>query len=77
MREIRMLRSRRRGLETGPRTSLNGHEGGNPGYGQGISYGPPRQPPTLPRARGSRSEEWSQGALLFMNSSPTWEAGAR
>jgi len=47
VREIRMLRSRRRGLETGPRTSLNGHEGGNPGYGQGISYGPPRQPPTL------------------------------
>ena len=47
MREIRMLRARWRGLETELRMSLNGHEGGNPGYGQGLSYGPPRQPPTL------------------------------
>ncbi len=31
------------GLETGLRTTLNGHEGGNPGYSQGHSYGLPRQ----------------------------------
>ena len=34
MREIRMLRARRRELETELRTRLNGHAGGNPGYGQ-------------------------------------------
>ena len=43
MREIRMLRARWRGLETGPRNTLRGHEGGNPGYRQGQSYGLPRQ----------------------------------
>ncbi len=48
MREIRMLRARWRGLETEPRTSLHGHEGGNPGYSQGMPYGQPRQPSTLP-----------------------------
>ncbi len=48
MREIRMLRARWRGLETEPRTSLHGHEGGNPGHSQGMPYGPPRQSPTLP-----------------------------
>ncbi|MEA3291864.1 MAG: hypothetical protein U9Q71_06130 [Pseudomonadota bacterium] len=31
------------GLETGPRNTLNGHEGGNPGHSQGSSYGLPRQ----------------------------------
>lgn len=31
------------GLETGLRNTLNGHEGGNPGYSQGQSYGLPRQ----------------------------------
>jgi hypothetical protein len=49
VREIRMLRARWRGLETGPRNTLHGHEGGNPGYGQGHSYGLPRQSSTLPR----------------------------
>ena len=34
MREIFMLRARWRELETEPRTRLNGHEGGNPGYSQ-------------------------------------------
>ncbi len=48
MREIRTLRARRRGLETELRITLYGHEGGNPGYSQGKSYGPPRQPSTLP-----------------------------
>jgi hypothetical protein len=48
VREIRMLRAMWRGLETEPRTSLHGHEGGNPGHSQGMPYGPPRQPSTLP-----------------------------
>ena len=50
MREIRMLRAMWRGLETEPRTSLHGHEGGNPGHSQGMPYGPPRQSSTLPRS---------------------------
>ncbi len=36
VREIRMLRLMWRELETGSRTSLAGHEGGNPGYRQGM-----------------------------------------
>jgi hypothetical protein len=52
VREIRMLRARWRGLETGPRNTLHGHEGGNPGYGQGHSYGLPRQSSTLPHKGG-------------------------
>ena len=52
MREICTLRARWRGLETELRTSLHGHKGGNPGYGQGMPYGPPRQSPTLPEAYG-------------------------
>jgi hypothetical protein len=35
--------SKGEGLETGLRSTLNGHEGGNPGYSQGPSYGSPRQ----------------------------------
>ncbi len=31
------------GLETGLRSTLNGHEGGNPGYSQGQTYELPRQ----------------------------------
>jgi hypothetical protein len=31
------------GLETGSRSTLNGHAGGNPGHSQGYSYGLPRQ----------------------------------
>ena len=38
MREIRMLRVMWRELETGSRTSLAGHEGGNLGYRQGLFY---------------------------------------
>ena len=48
MREICMLRAMWRVLETGLRTLLNGHEDGNVGYSQGVSYGLPRQRPTLP-----------------------------
>jgi len=47
VREIRMLRAMRRGLETGLRQLLHGHEGGNPGHSQGAAYGLPRQFPTL------------------------------
>jgi len=38
VREIRTLRALWRGLETGSRTTLHGHEGGNPGYRQGETY---------------------------------------
>jgi hypothetical protein len=55
VREIRMLRAMRRGLETGLRWLLHGHEGGNPGYSQGAAYGLPRQFPTLP---GSARRGW-------------------
>ena len=48
MRQIRMLRAMWRELETGLRTLLIGHEGGNLGYSQGAAYGLPRQFPTLP-----------------------------
>ena len=48
MRQIRMLRAMRRGLETGLRRLLHGHEEGNLGHGQGAAYGLPRQSPTLP-----------------------------
>jgi hypothetical protein len=51
VRENRTLRAMWRGLETELRTSLNGHEGGNPGYSQGMACGPPRQPSTLPPSR--------------------------
>src|SRR5215470_4937161 len=43
-----MLRAMWRVLETGLRKLLNGHEDGNVGYSQGVSYGLPRQRPTLP-----------------------------
>jgi hypothetical protein len=52
VREICTLRARWRGLETEPRTSLHGHEGGNPGHSQGMPYGPPRQSSTLPGRSG-------------------------
>jgi hypothetical protein len=48
VRQIRMLRARRRELETRLRHLLHGHAGGNPGDGQGAAYGLPRQFPTLP-----------------------------
>jgi len=48
VREIRTLRAMWRVLETELRRRLNGHEDGNVGYSQGVSYGLPRQRPTLP-----------------------------
>jgi hypothetical protein len=47
VREIRMLRAMRRALETGLRKLLIGHEGGNAGHRQGVSFGLPRQCSTL------------------------------
>ena len=35
LRENRMSSSKGEGLETGRRSTLNGHAGGNPGYSQG------------------------------------------
>ncbi len=64
MREIRMLRAMWRGLETGLRTTLHGHEGGNPGYGQGESYRSPRQSSTLPGYK--QASVWIlQGAKVY------------
>ena len=55
MREIRTLRVMWRELETGLRTFLAGHEGGNPGYRQGTSYRTtaPALDPTSPGTRDS------------------------
>ncbi len=53
VREICTLRAMWRGLEAESRTSLHGHEGGNPGHSQGMPYGPPRQSSTLPPDRMS------------------------
>ena len=64
MREIRMLRAMRRGLGTGLRWLLHGHEGGNSGYSQGAAYGLPRQFPTLPRVQESRMLVKTAGLLV-------------
>jgi hypothetical protein len=48
VREIRMLRAMWRALETGLRNLLTGHEGGNAGHRQGVSFESPRQCSTLP-----------------------------
>ena len=47
MREICTLGAMWRGLETGLRQLLNGHEEGNLGHSQGEAYGAPRQSSTL------------------------------
>lgn len=56
-----MLRVMWRELETGSRTSLAGHEGGNPGYRQGMFYrvtAPALDPTTY------RDNKVEQGVLL-------------
>ncbi len=58
MRQIRTLRAKWRGLETEPRMTLTGHEGGNPGDRQGKSYGSPRQSSTLRASREGRHVQW-------------------
>jgi hypothetical protein len=71
VRQIRMLRARRRELETGLRRLPHGHEGGNSGYGQGAAYGLPRQFPTLPEYTDSLSS-YSCINLLESNHGPEW-----
>ena len=70
MRQIRMLRAMWRELETGLRRLPNGHEGGNPGNGQGAVYGLPRQFPTLP---GNAA----RGACTWGDAGPTVHGNAR
>jgi hypothetical protein len=52
VREIRMLRSRWRGLETESRLGLYGHERGNPGYRQGHGLTDHRASPRPYQASG-------------------------
>jgi hypothetical protein len=47
MREICTSGSNGRGLETGSRWRLNGHQAGNGGNSQAATYGVLRQPSTL------------------------------
>ena len=65
MRQIRMLRAMRRELETALRILLTGHEGGNPGYSQGESYGLPRQLSTLPLKAQSLNEAYRKISEVF------------
>jgi hypothetical protein len=69
-----------KGLETRLRSTLNGHEGGNPGYSQGQSYELPRQSFTrqlvfkrfkslaqlghLPKYDDESAKAWLYGKLL-------------
>jgi len=69
VREIRLLRAMWRELETELRNFLNGHEGGNAGYGQGNSYGFTRQLSTLPGRcrRMCETEPRQRLRLLLIN----------
>ena len=66
VREIRMLHATWRGLETGLRTTLLGHEERKLRHRQGETYGSPRQSSTQPtsevRSSGAGSEETSHSA---------------
>ncbi len=73
MREIRMLRSMWRGLETESRSALHRHERGNPGYRQGHSLTGHRASPRPYRA----STRWSYGWNLRSNSSARSRATSR
>ena len=59
MREIRMLRSMWRGLETESRLDLHGHERGNPGHRQDhdLRTTAPALDPTRRSARGGSGQE--------------------
>src|SRR6516165_4841873 len=69
-----MLRAMRRELETALRILLTGHEGGNPGYSQGESYGLPRQLSTLPGAGGQAPEDTSFMLPIVRNDRPAFVA---
>ncbi len=77
MREIRMLRAMWRGLETGLRTTLHGHEGGNPGYGHKGSPTDHRASPRPYRARSSRREIQTRriGRIVSVHTSDRSEWG--
>ena len=62
MREIRMLRSRWRGLETESRSGLRGHERGNPGYRQDHDLTDHRASPR-PYRGDSRDLPGNRGSL--------------
>ncbi len=63
MREIRMLRAMWRGLETEPRTTLHGHEGGNPGHSQGNVLTGHRASPRPDQALAIRAPKSTRGPL--------------
>ena len=77
MREIRMLRVKWRELETGSRTSPAGHEGGNPGYRQGMFYWvtAPVLDPTIFDAPMSYSMGW-HSAPSSADASDHWQLHA-
>jgi len=54
VREIRLLRSRWRGLETESRLGLHGHERGNPGHRQDLHLTDHRASPRPYRGRPGR-----------------------
>jgi hypothetical protein len=70
LRENLTSSSKGEGLETGLRSTLNGHAGGNPGDSQGQSYGVPRQSFTrqsffkLMKSAGHQLEAWQQESAL-------------
>jgi hypothetical protein len=70
VREIRMLRAMWRALETKSRNFLNGHEGGNAGYGQERSYGFTRQRSTLPGVASPLVLDFRPGRLLKLCLNP-------
>ena len=67
MREIRTLYVMWRELETGSRTTLAGHEGGNPGYRQGLFYRvtAPALDPTISRIYAKNRNSPPPQATLF------------
>ncbi len=75
MRKIRTHGLTGRGLETEPRWGLNGHEAGNGGHGQGSTYGPPRQSPTLLRPGINRGS--SRRGSWPASYAPRWRASFR
>ncbi len=60
MREIRMLRSMWRGLETESRLGLHGHERGNPGYRQDHNLTDHRASPDPTRHLGRILSDYRQ-----------------
>ena len=76
MREIRMLRSRWRGLETESRSGLRGHERGNPGYRQDHDLTDHRASPRPYRALSylSRPGSLRVGRNAGLRGRPEWRS---